>query len=118
MTKTTTMGAGDVPITIGGQEYVLKPTLKAAQELSRNDGIGRMVQRCATLEIDAVVQVIAAGLGRTSKDLPEKVYETGLRLLAPACITFLTNLSNGGRPITEEELKELPLDDEKVKESP
>jgi len=105
------MGAGDVPITIGGVEYILKPTLKAAQALSKSDGIARMVQRCATLELNACVEVIEAGLGRSSKDLAEKVYDTGLRNLAPACITFLTNLSNGGRPISEEELKELPLEE-------
>lgn len=115
----TEMGAGDVAITIDGKEYTLKPTLKAAQELSRNNGIGGMVQRCASLELDAIVQVIAAGLGRTSRDLSEKVYSTGVRNVAPAVITFLTNLSNGGRPITEEELKELeksPLEEKKESE--
>lgn len=103
----TEMGAGDVPVTIDGREYVLKPTLKAAQELSRNNGIATAVQRCASLELDAVVQVVAAGLGRSTKDLAQKIYDTGIRHVAPACITFLTNLSNGGRPLKEEELEEL-----------
>lgn len=104
------IGAGDVPITIDGQEYVLKPTLRAAQELCRNEGITMLLTRCANLEMETLRRVIAAGLGRSSRDLEEKLFKTGLRNVSGPCVDFLVNLSNGGMPVKKED-QEPPLEE-------
>lgn len=110
------MGAGDVLITLGDQEVILKPTLKAATVLSNGQGgITRMVQRCLDFEFDAIHTVILAGLGmKGSKDLFELIYQAGLINLAPHCIQFLHVVANGGRPTgdaeEEEEDEKAPLE--------
>jgi len=98
------VGAGDVEITLGDHQLVLKPTLQAAISLSSaQGGISTLVNRCLNLEFDALHQVIAAGLGSNSKDLQQLIYTTGMIQVSPVCIKFLTILANGGRMRDEEE---------------
>jgi hypothetical protein len=96
-------GAGDVPIELDGDSVVLKPSLDAAMQASRlANGLTGAIDRCARYDLDTIIRVVALGLGLTgngSKDLPGKVYRTGVHIVAPACIRFLNILSNGGRPI-------------------
>lgn len=92
------LGAGDIPITIDGQEYILRPTLAAATTLSRNNGLQGSVQRCLSLDFEEIVRVVEAGLGRSSRDLREKLYKTGMRNINAPCITFLTNLATAADP--------------------
>jgi hypothetical protein len=100
-------GAGNVPIELDGEERVLTPSLRAATTLSRQaGGLMGAVERCGRLDFDTIRSVIGLGLGLTehgSKDLPEKVYRTGLMALSGPAIRFLHILSNGGRPIDPEE---------------
>jgi hypothetical protein len=99
------IGAGDIPIKLGDDELVLRPTLGAAQFLSRQGG-GLMgaVQRCGQYDMDTVVLVIAQGLGlgTGSKDLPAKIFEAGMHAMVPKAIRFLNTLSNGGRPPSDD----------------
>lgn len=104
------VGAGNVMITLGGQEYPLVPTLAAAQAISREQGgIRTAIDRLAQMDFDLVCKVVRLGLGPKvvrelggAEKIPELVYETGLidssgRAITK-CIDYLTNLSNGGRP--------------------
>ena len=77
------LGIGNVEITLGGQDYVLRPTLNAAQQLSRlNGGIRGTIDAVARMDFDVVVRVITLGLGPQSgrpgllkdKDIPELVW--------------------------------------------
>lgn len=102
------IGAGDVPVTLGEHDLVLRPTLKAATVLSSGrGGITTMTQRCLDLEFDAIQSVIVAGIGgKMSKDLPELVFKAGLIDLSTVCITFLHVLANGGRPLSADDAEE------------
>lgn len=107
------IGEGNIEIELDGEVITLKPSLKAALTLSNAPGgIPAMVQRCINLEMDALVNVIACGLGMMSKDLPERVYNTGLFMVSGRCIRFLNVLANGGRPLRDdkEEAASTPLE--------
>lgn len=95
------IGAGDIQLTLGENDMVLRPTLKACTTLSSGrGGITDMVQRCLALEMPAIQAVIVAGLGgRMSKDLPELIFREGLLELSAPCIEFLNTVANGGRPL-------------------
>jgi len=110
------LGIGNVEITLGGQDYVLRPTLNAAQQLSRlNGGIRGTIDAVARMDFDVVVRVITLGLGPQSgrpgllkdKDIPELVWSSGLTddsgALLARCIEYLHVLANGGRPINKSE---------------
>jgi len=100
-------GAGNVPITLDGEDRELVPSLGACTFLSRQGGgLMGLVQRCGALDMDAIVMVIAQGLGlmgQGSKDLPNLVYRTGVSDLAGPCIRFINILANGGKPPSEED---------------
>lgn len=102
MSNKTHIGAGDVEIELEGETCVLKPSLKACTALSRmRGGISNTVRAVGDLDFDAMVTVIGLGLGLSDKelkDLPEKVYETGLPELSGPLIRYLSNVANGGKP--------------------
>lgn len=104
------IGAGDVNIKTGKLDLTLKCSLRAAQTLSRNNGLQGAVQRCVALEFETIHEVIVQGIGKNAKELPALIYDAGLRNLNGPCITFLTNLANGGKPPKDEE-DEGPLED-------
>lgn len=99
------IGAGDLAITLGEHEVVLKPTLKAAMSLSRSPGgLTKMAARCLDLEFEAIQSVIVAGMdGKFSRDLAELIYQAGVINLSAACITFINIVANGGQPLGDDE---------------
>lgn len=112
----TNIGDGDVSIFIDGEEYFLKPTLKACISLSNSKGgLTELVRRCADLEFSAIEQVIVAGLGKASKDLQELIFKSGLMTLSSPCITYLHIIANGGKPLTNNSDEE--ESEKKAKES-
>ena len=101
---TASLGAGNVTITLDGEEAVLRPSLKAAQTISKQSGgIIAAVNAVARFDFETIVSVIALGLGvsqgRAVQDLAEKVYATGLTDLVEPVTRFLTIVANGGRPV-------------------
>lgn len=107
MTAEYMPGAGDVPITVGAESYVLRPTLEAALAISRQfGGIREALARVNNLDLDAVVSVIRAGIGATEarrvKNLEAAVWGGGLLSgdgeLILALVNFLICLANGGKP--------------------
>lgn len=97
-------GAGDVEITLAGEKKIMRPTLRAIRDISRNaDGIGGAIARVQKTDFDTICLVIVLGLDLTEKGaegIEDKVFETGLINLAGPCAKYLTILANGGRPMT------------------
>lgn len=107
--------AGDVEITLCGEDHTLKCSLQAAMALSAADGgIIRLTNRVRDFDMGVYITIISIGLGKNKpKDLAEKVYQNGMLDLQVPLINFLTNLANGGKPFedsAEEEKKPDPLE--------
>lgn len=107
------LGAGNVTITLDGQEVILRPTLRAAQTLSKqNGGLMAAVNAVARFDIEVMTSVIALGLDIRKpaeiNDMAEKVYSTGMADLVEPVTQYLSILANGGRPVTGGEGDEDP----------
>lgn len=99
------IGSGNVTIVLDGEEVVLKPSLKAAQTISKTSGgIISAINAIGRFDLETMVTVIALGLGKTGtrdvQDLAEKVYSTGITELVEPVTQFLTIVANGGRPVS------------------
>lgn len=100
------IGAGDIPIELGGKEYALKPSLAACLAISRLGGTGGLNavwQRLSAHDFDCIVAVVAAGLGGHAKELPQLIWDAGVFEVAPKCIDFVRVVGNGGRPKAPED---------------
>ncbi len=104
MTKTH-VSAGNVEIELDSETVTLRPSLKAAQNISRmKGGVMAAVEAVGRFDFDVLVNVIALGIGaegKEARELPEKVYATGMADLVTPVITYLTTIANGGRPVLE-----------------
>ncbi|ETA72341.1 MULTISPECIES: hypothetical protein [Mesorhizobium] len=98
------LGAGNVEIELDGETVVLRPSLMAAQAISRQSGgISSAVRSVGNYDFDVIVSVVTLGLGATgqeAKAIPEKVWRTGLTDLIGPVSTYLTIIANGGRPMS------------------
>lgn len=99
------IGAGDIEVVIEGQTLLLKPTLECCIKMSRSGVAGPRVlsEQCMALNLDAIAFVIAAGLDKTIEQVQGPIFRTGTINVFAACIRFIHVVSNGGRPITEED---------------
>jgi hypothetical protein len=107
-----TPGAGDVKITLGGEEHVLKCSAEAAIAVSRMPGgfygvAGQpgVAARILGCDIDTMSAVIRAGLGLSGsavKGLEAMIYESGLLDIRSRLSGFIGALANGGKPIVVE----------------
>lgn len=100
MAKTGT--AAEVAVVIGGKEYFLRPTLRAAIAVSRRfGGFIAAFQKVGALDLEAAVQIVAAGLDKRDPDdieaIERQVFEHGVSLLVEPLGRFVEILSNGGR---------------------
>lgn len=98
-------GAGDVAIELDGKSLVMRPTMEACLRLSRTGTAGPRVlaEQCLALNLDTITAVIAAGLGKPDSEVQTAVFRTGTINLFAKCIQFIHIVSNGGRPVSEEE---------------
>lgn len=93
---------GTVSVTIGDEDYELKPTLKAALAIERHfGGLRNALTGLGSLSIDAAAAVITvgAGLERKSeqvKQLPEAIFAAGVSDVAGQCVPYITALLNPG----------------------
>jgi hypothetical protein len=96
-------GAGDVPITLDGEELSLVPTLEACRQISKlaGDSLAQAIARINRLDFEFVVEIVALGLNATSpqlkKEVAEKIYKQGLISVAADCILYVRTIMNGGR---------------------
>jgi hypothetical protein len=90
---------GIIEIDLDGESVELRPTPQAALKLSQTfGGLFPIIGRIRQLDLDAFVAVVQYGGGiKQTKDLPEKVFSSGMTTLAPALIDFITVLANGGK---------------------
>lgn len=95
------LGAGNVDIEIGNETHTLRPTLRAAQTISRQTGGIRAAMEAVTnFDLDTMTTVVGLGLGldgKALKELPERIYETGIGSLVAPLTRYLVILANGGR---------------------
>lgn len=106
------LGEGDIPITLEGVSLVLKPSVGAAQFVSRQSGgIMACIEKIVRMDFDAIVMVIGLGLGYgpgrpQPADLADKVWRTGIDDLsgglAERAVSYLRVLSNGGRALKDQ----------------
>lgn len=115
------IGAGNVPIELGGEAMFLKPSLEACDAISKlRGGLNMAVQRLLALDFDATCEIVSLGLGATSgqqkKEVRQRVYESGLINVQGPCILFIRTIANGGvippAPEEGEEQDASPLADE------
>jgi hypothetical protein len=93
---------GDVTITLGGREAVLKCTLGAAMKVDEElGGFAGALQAVSTFRLSAFVCVVAAGLGKPQQDVREAVFKEGLTNLIGPVSEYLALLTNGGRKADE-----------------
>jgi hypothetical protein len=103
--------AGDVTITLAGEQRVLHPTLRCITMLSNSyGGLAKVRDALAAQDFGAATVVIRWGLNLSdneAKKLPEQVFATGLTadLLVPL-IRFVGILANGGKPMPDDPLEE------------
>lgn len=96
---TATTNVGEVHITLDGSLATLRCTLRAAKEV--NAVFGNYVDALRKLEIFdffAYCAIVAAGLGKSSKEVEAAVYTVGMKALNAPLSQFVLLLSNGGRP--------------------
>jgi hypothetical protein len=98
-----TPGAGDVDFVLGDDLIVLRPTLKAALKLStRPGGLAELSRKCLSLDIEAISDImVVATVEEISGNLMQRIFEEGVINLAGPCVTFINNLSNGGKPFED-----------------
>jgi len=96
---------GQVAIKIEGEdgeseEIILKPTLRAATQISnRYGGFIPAMQALGKLDLAACVFVVVTATGAKdaeAKALPEKLWSAGLNEVAAKCLEFTRFLMNGG----------------------
>jgi hypothetical protein len=100
------VGAGSVLIYLDGQAVILKPTIGAIRKLlliAGDGGLPSLRQKCAVLDPDSIVAVIAAGTSRGERGLIRPVFEAGYSYLAPKCDQYLINLLCFGMPPSDDE---------------
>jgi hypothetical protein len=96
-----TVTTDGVTITLDGEPVILRFTLGAAKQLNNTFGnFVEALQRINKFDFEAFPAVIAAGLGKSSKDVEASVFSAGMDNLYKDLGTYLVWLSNGGREPT------------------
>jgi hypothetical protein len=99
------LGAGDVTIVLGDDEYTLKPSLKAARRIcQRYQSLVNAATQAAMADIECILVIVGAGLNLTPRglaEMEEKIFAAGLSDdtggLAKRCAEFCGVLMGGGR---------------------
>ncbi len=92
----------EVAIVLLDEERFLRPSLRTAIAVNRRfDGFANAYQRVNALDIEAVAQIVAAGLDKREPEDVEKIREAvfrhGVALLVEPVTRFVEILSYGGR---------------------
>lgn len=99
--------AGVVDLMVDGTTYTLRPSLRAAQALSRAyGGFAPLLDRLRQMDLDAYSAVIVQGAGlerREARDVPEAIYSAGMADIMVPCVEFVAILANGGKPLADDD---------------
>ncbi|MDY8108253.1 hypothetical protein U0C82_03700 [Fulvimarina sp. 2208YS6-2-32] len=92
----------DTPITLDGEDYVLRSSLKAATTINRH--FGNMQAAWDGLmksDLEAYIVITRAGLPKdaniSTADTAEAVYRTGMSNMLTPLVRFLRIIQNGGK---------------------
>lgn len=100
MASKASIGSGNVDMELDGSKVTLKPTIKAAQGISRQyGGFIAAIGELNKFNLDALTQVVAFGLNKEPNDIADRVWRTGAAQMTPHAIRYISILMNGGRPI-------------------
>lgn len=89
---------GDVEITLGDAKATLRCTVRAAKEVDVFFGdYSTAFRKLIAYNFAAYVAIVAAGLGKSHKEVEDSVFQTGLIDLVKPLSEYLGLLSNGGR---------------------
>lgn len=100
---------GTVSVTVGDEEFELKPTLKAALALERHfGGLRGALTGLGSLSIEAAAAVITFGAGlehksAQAKGLPEAIFAAGVNDVITQCVPYISALLNPGDKKAQEE---------------
>ncbi|MGJ4932180.1 hypothetical protein ACQR1I_35415 [Bradyrhizobium sp. HKCCYLS2038] len=95
----TDKSIGEVDTLVG----TLRCSLTAAKTVSAMaNGYNGVIARLGMLDHDVYVAIAAAGLGSKPSEVEEKVFRAGLVNLTSPFVEYVSNLSNGGKPIAGE----------------
>ena len=105
----TAVSAGEVPITLGGKDYTLVPSLHALQVISkRSNGLRGALEAITNYDFDVIALIVELGLGQKvvrenfkTGNLAEVIYESGLADLTEGkaiskCMQYMTSLMTRG----------------------
>jgi hypothetical protein len=101
------LNAGETLLTIGDETYVLRPTMRKHEVISRRfGGLAKARQALQDEDFDAIVFLIRTGSDmpdRDAKGLNDKVWSNGINidLLLPL-YKYVAILNNGGHPLPDE----------------
>ena len=95
---------GEVTLTLGGTDYVLRPTFDAVEKIERTTGLGlvSLVMRFARMEfsLSDIKAVLSHSIKAAGQKVPDNIgdmiMDAGPRNLAPICTDYLSRAMAGG----------------------
>lgn len=96
MTENQEIFGNVIKLSLGGKEVRLNPTLACCMQLSRSPGLEVLRQRVVQYDLEAMVVVIAAGVGQNAKELPSLILKAGMTNIMPSLNEFLVGIATGG----------------------
>ncbi|MGV6875930.1 hypothetical protein ACUSIJ_25000 [Pseudochelatococcus sp. B33] len=101
---------GEVEITLGGKIVTLRPSLQAARTLNRRYGnFNALIAAIANQDLEASLATIVVGAGAEGKEvraLEDAAWSEGTINIAGDLIKYVSSLSNGGRPVSDDDRRE------------
>lgn len=97
----------EVSFKLDGETVTLKPTFGAYTRIPKQfGGFMPAIDAVSKLNAEAIEVIVAHGMELTQhgqKGLGEKIFRTGVAVVAAPCIEYLTILMNGGKKPEESE---------------
>lgn len=93
-------------ITLDGYPETLRYTPRAMKEVNTRFGsFNDALTRIGKMDFLAFVLVVAAGTGKSPKEVEDAVFEAGMHDLIGPLSDYLIRLSNGGKPLEKDDKK-------------
>lgn len=113
--KKSAIGAGNVVVTLDGEDYTLKPTPYAIKTLSAQyNGMSGCLDALRRMDMNAFINVlcIGAGLkGQAVKEAEPVICRTPMGDLVGPLVEYVAVLMNGGRPLDDDASEEEEADE-------
>lgn len=102
------LNAGEVVVTLGEKEYVLKPTINAWRTINRQyNGLAQARANLVSENVETMIFIIRVGSGlpdKQLKNLDEEVFKAGtsVEFIIVPLLRYMGILANGGRPLPDD----------------